>query len=642
MVPTRLAKVALLFLLVGVVSTPGQTDEPPQSGAQTAAHILDYVSLDYPGCVRDGTVVNAAEYREQQEFCAEALVAVRKLRPASDDLIRRVVLLGKAIEQKDSAQVVSAQAASLRAAILDRYRSSTAPVTLPDLDKAAALFGSRCSVCHGLEGRGDGPASRSLEPAPSSFLNQDRMDQRSVYSVFSVISLGVKGTAMAAFPDLSESDRWSLAFYVSSLRFSSGEMEQGRKAWEDESEHAFFHSLGQLTETPLSAWKGARRLVGAWLLRHPDKILAREITPLALSRLKLKQASEVYGAGDGHQALTLLISAYLEGYELEERRLAQLDGNLASQIEAKMLGLRELVRANKPVAEFRQSLDEVDFLLSQAQEELKNSVASPWATFAASFLLLLREGLEAVLVLAGLMAVLRKAGRGDALRYVHLGWIAACALGLLTWFLAGFLLKSSGASREVAEGFTALFAAVTLLYVGLWLHGKAQAGAWQRYLRDSIQSALSGGTLWALTSISFLAVYREVFELVLFYQAMWLAGQSGSSSAHTALLAGMACGVVALVAAGWSILRLSARLPLGIFFNLAGISLSLLAIVFLGNAVAAFQEAGWLSATRLPIFTNTFFGLRPTSESMLIQLPVTLGLAALLIWQQRKPAGGRT
>ena len=135
-------------------------------------------------------------------------------------------------------------------------------------------------------------------------------------------------------------------------------------------------------------------------------------------------------------------------------------------------------------------------------------------------MILLREGLEAVLVVAALAAFLRRSGQAQAMPYIHAGWLAALALGALTWFVATRLVEASGASREITEGVTGLVAAAMLLYVGYWLHDKSHAQAWQRYLMGRAQ-ALGTGAAWGLALTAFLAVYREVFETVLFYQALW-------------------------------------------------------------------------------------------------------------------------
>ena len=138
--------------------------------------------------------------------------------------------------------------------------------------------------------------------------------------------------------------------------------------------------------------------------------------------------------------------------------------------------------------------------------------------------ILLREGLEALLVVVAMMAFLKKAERTDVLPYVHAGWIVALAAGGLTWAVATYLVDLSGASREMTEGFSAIFAAVVLLGVGMWMHQKSLAGRWQAYVKQKLSSALNKRSAIMLFVLSFVTVYREVFETVLFYAALWSEG----------------------------------------------------------------------------------------------------------------------
>ena len=130
----------------------------------------------------------------------------------------------------------------------------------------------------------------------------------------------------------------------------------------------------------------------------------------------------------------------------------------------------------------------------------------------SAFVILVREGLEAILIVAAIVALLIKANRRDSLPWVHVGWIGALILGGLTWVLASYVINISGATREVTEGVTALIAAAILLYVGFWMHSKSYARQWQDYLARRLQGALSGRTMGALALVSFLAVYREAFR----------------------------------------------------------------------------------------------------------------------------------
>src|SRR5690606_2290498 len=128
----------------------------------------------------------------------------------------------------------------------------------------------------------------------------------------------------------------------------------------------------------------------------------------------------------------------------------------------------------------------IDTLLTEAEQVLAPGEADATAAFAGAFTILLREGLEALLIVIAMLAFLRKAGRTEAMPYVHAGWVGALVAGGATWAAATGLIGISGASRELTEGFAALFAAVVLVWVGIWMHGKSQAGAWQRYIEDRL------------------------------------------------------------------------------------------------------------------------------------------------------------
>ena len=172
-----------------------------------------------------------------------------------------------------------------------------------------------------------------------------------------------------------------------------------------------------------------------------------------------------------------------------------------------------------------------------------------------------------------------------------------------------------------------------LLYVGYWLHGKSQARAWANFIRDSVGGALGKKTLWAMAGVSFLAVYRELFELVLFYEALWV--QAGAEG-HAAVLGGIAAAAALLAAAGWGMFKYSLRLPLGPFFSAMSLLLALLAVVFAGQGVAALQEAGAVGASPLGSFAAPMLGVHPTLETLGAQL-LAVALVALGAWAARRP-----
>jgi high-affinity iron transporter len=224
-----------------------------------------------------------------------------------------------------------------------------------------------------------------------------------------------------------------------------------------------------------------------------------------------------------------------------------------------------------------------------------------------------------------MVALLVKAGRRDALSYVHAGWLAALVLGAATWLVASYVVSVSGARREVSEGVTALAAAAILLYVGYWMHGNAYAAHWRAFLDRRLGGpALSGRTAWALAAVCFLAVYREAFETVLLAQALWM--QAGASG-RPAALAGFATAAVALVGLGWLIVRGSLRLPLGPFFGAASVLLAVLAVALAGKGVAALQEAGMVPVSPIAVPALPLVGLYPSVQGAALQTALVLVIA---------------
>ncbi|HEX8262434.1 MAG TPA: FTR1 family protein, partial [Allosphingosinicella sp.] len=244
------------------------------------------------------------------------------------------------------------------------------------------------------------------------------------------------------------------------------------------------------------------------------------------------------------------------------------------------------------------------------------------SSFLGAFTILLREGLEALLIVVAMLAFLRKADRAEMVRPVHWGWIAALIAGVATWWAATHLVSISGASRELTEGFGSILAAVILLFVGIWMHGKAQADEWQRYIREKVGQALSRKSAWFLFLLAFIAVYREVFETILFFAALSAEGRLapllGGAAAAAALL-----GLIAVL-----MLRYSRKLPIAKFFTYSSALIAMLAVVLAGKGVAALQEAGMIGVTPLGSAPRVeILGLYPTVEGLLAQLAA---LAVLL------------
>jgi high-affinity iron transporter len=298
------------------------------------------------------------------------------------------------------------------------------------------------------------------------------------------------------------------------------------------------------------------------------------------------------------------------------------------------MGAYRAVVGKAQLNEAREMEKHLQTMLTDAQSSLSGASEDPLSTFLGAFTILLREGLEALLVVVAMVAFLKKADRKDVLPYVHAGWVAALAGGGVTWAVATYLVDLSGASREMTEGFSAIFAAVVLLGVGIWMHQKSMAGRWQAYVKQKLSSALNRRSAMMLFVLSFVTVYREVFETVLFYAALWTGGNGGY------MLAGLACGVVVLAGIAWVLLRSSARLPISQFFAASSALVALLAFVLIGKGVAALQKVGVFDITPVAMPQIDLLGIYPSLQTLVAQLVILVIIAASVAFNMRSQKPG--
>lgn len=611
--------------------------------AQTVWRLLDYIAVDYPAAIQDGKVVSASEYAEMTEFVASVRERMAELPPleATPRLLNAAEELQAAIRAKRSPEAVAAMAHGLASQLLRAYPVPLAPSAPPELAHAAALYQQECASCHGATGAGDGAAAASLDPAPIAFTDRTRARERSVFALYQVIEQGLEGTSMVSYAQLSAEDRWALSFYVGQLAYPEGLASKGKQLWNGADAAAAraaipdLAALTQMTPANLAARVGEddAAAITAYLRRQPEATaVAPAVAPtgsLAFARARLAEGVKAYARGEKGAARDLVLSAYLDGFEPVEVVLASRDAALMARIEAAMGRLRSSIGGSASLAEVQARVDEVDGLFDEAEATLSAESSSSVAAFVGALTILLREGLEALLIVIAMLAFLRKANRTEVLRYVHAGWVSALLAGGFTWFIATYLVSISGASRELTEGFAALFAAAVLLFVGIWMHGKSQAGAWQRYIREKLSHALTKRSAWFLFLLSFVVVYREVFETVLFFAALWSQGNG------TAILAGAGVAVVLLAAMAWAMLRYSRKLPITQFFKASALLISVLAVALAGKGIAALQEAGWLSVSVIQFPRIGILGIYPTLQGVATQVLV-LGVLAAGFWLNRR------
>jgi high-affinity iron transporter len=530
---------------------------------------------------------------------------------------------------------VQAISKKLGSALLAAYPVALAPAKLPDLDRGARLFNGTCAACHGTNGDAKTPMAAQLNPHPVAFVDRARADQRSPFALYQVIDQGIEGTAMASFSNLPAQDRWDLAYYVSRFAYPSSLGEEGKRIWSSDSSVRRsipdLSALSALTVKDLAARIGPDKAVAviAYLRTNPGAVTGSG-SPLTLARERLSESLAAYRAGDRDRAKSLALSAYLDGFEPVEGLLSARDSALLGRVESAMGALRSAIANGESVAQVQARVADLNAELDAVEVALAPAPDNTVSTFVGAMTILLREGLEALLIVVGMLAFLRKGERPDMVRPVHYGWVTALIAGIATWWAATSLISISGATRELTEGFGSVIAALVLLFVGIWMHGKGQADEWQRYIHNKMGHALSKGSVWFLFSLAFVAVYREIFETILFYAALSAEGGAG------AVVAGAAAGAILLAVIAVLMLRYSQRLPVGKFFTYSSALIAVLAVVLAGKGVAALQEAGLIGVAPLSQVPRiTILGLFPSVEVVAAQLAVVVALVLGFTWNRR-------
>ncbi len=614
--PSRL--IAWLLWPVLALGSAAALAEPVE-GAAKALQLLDYIGVDYPASVASGKVIDEAGYRGQLKSIdtLQGVIAGLPERPQRKALEDGVTALRQAIDAHQDSAGVARQARQLGAELALAYEVALAPLITPDPTRGAPLYAQHCSVCHGDTGAGDGPAGVGLEPAPSNLRDAARLDRLSLYDLYNTLGLGIEGTDMPSFADqLDERQRWDLATHIASFTADPA------KAASDKT-----FSLGDLArQTPaeveasqgpdaLSTFR-AQRAKPPQVKRGPGQLLDYTATTL-------DKSLAAYRDGDHEQAYDLSVAAYLEGFELVESSLDNVDSVVRKDTEKALMAYRQSLQDGLPLEQVQGKLDLAKAKLKECAGLLGGDGLSWSLSFISGLLILLREGLEAILVLAAILAFLRNTGQQAAVRSVNIGWGLALVAGFATWALAAYVIDVGGAQRELLEGCTALFACVMVLWLGVWMHDRRHAAAWQDYIKSSL---VGGGGRFGFALLAFFSVYRELFEVILFYETLWLqAGPAG----HQAVLAGGGTALVLLVGLAWIILRGSARLPLSLFFSINAALLCALSVVFAGHGVKALQEAGVFGTHPVPFFDFDWLGIHADLYSLSAQAAALLAIAVL-------------
>lgn len=365
----------------------------------------------------------------------------------------------------------------------------------------------------------------------------------------------------------------------------------------------------------------------------------------------LDQAYEAAAAGKGDEGATLVNNAYYQYYEklgFEKNVMNVISGDRVSQVEYQFKMTRKIMRDGGSDKEIKQHVDDLKNWLVEDAATLDGGASGNVNGFTKlvtssagqAFLILIREGLEALLVVAAVIAYLVKSGNKRFAKWIYLGVVAGLAGSGLVAVLFTFLFGGSGPVQEISEGVCALIATLMLLWTSNWMLNKSSVEAWNNYIRNKTEAAVAGaqskvesgqglglGMIASLAMLSFLAVFREGAETVIFYESIY----SMSQDAHGMWVGGLAAAAVLIVI--FLILRFtSVKIPIGPFFLVTSIVMAALVVIFAGGGIHALIEGDLIEGTYLSsVPTNDWIGLYPYVETITAQVIAAIAVVVLFV-----------
>ena len=282
----------------------------------------------------------------------------------------------------------------------------------------------------------------------------------------------------------------------------------------------------------------------------------------------------------------------------------------------------------------KQTIDEKD--INMKLDNFKQQIAllqgNTTYSFWDSALILLREGLEALLIMIGLIAFLKRSGQEAMQKWIYLGALGGITVSAVAAILMSTLFQSLtiGTSREMMEGYIGLSAAALMIGVGIWLHSKSSVISWNQYISKQMGNAISKQSVLAMAFISFLSVFREGAETIVFYAGI------APKMPTAEFVSGIVLAIIILVIIAFLLLRISGRIPVHRFFLVATVLIYVLAFKIIGVSLHTLQLTSVVSMTvvkGLPILNG--IGFYPTAETIIAQVILLVTIVITIVYKRR-------
>jgi high-affinity iron transporter len=351
-----------------------------------------------------------------------------------------------------------------------------------------------------------------------------------------------------------------------------------------------------------------------------------------------------YKRGEAQDAILDVQDTYFDRFEATgmENKIGSRDSAFKTTLENHFTRLVSLMKAGQSVDTLTAEANGLKTDLQSAVTMLGEGEETQWSLLLYSLMIIVREGLEALLIVAAIVAYMVKNNHQDKMPLIRQSVLVALAASVVTAIIFQMLFTNSGASRELLEGFTMLIAVVMLFSMSYWLLSKVEARHWKAWLEGKLSHSLTRGSLVGLWLTCFLAVYREGAETVLFYFA--LIGDAKDVAGHMAIGAGFVIGCVVLLVA-WLVMRYTVvKLPLKPFFMFTGSFMYLMAFVFAGKGVLELVEGKLFQPTLINGLPEIgWLGIYPYVETLVPQVLLLLAaVVALWVMRRRSHVPGET
>ena len=607
--PQTNKKVSIFFLLLcffiallPALSSAKTIPEAAVSKVKKVVMMMDILTKEYELAIKNGTVINAAEYEESRIFLEQSferyqtIIGYMPNSKNAEALKTKFTALRADIENKNDPREIKISTNAISSQLLKELgiEIQKTPPRAINLQNGQNIFKANCAQCHGLTGNGDGPLASHLEPAPA-VLSDPKItgnDHSTAYDNFQVISVGIANTAMVAWSEfLPEADLWDATYYIRTFSNKNVEL-------------PIIVASSQTAQKSVSAEQAVTDVISV-----------------------LDQSMKAFKSADLEQSAELAFDAYLI-FEGIEAGLVTKNKELGLRIESSFGRLRAEINRGAELNHVKKINQDIQNDLKEAQTVLEQKVGFA-GLFIQSFSIIVREGFEAILIVAALIAFLIKSKNNDKVKIIYQGVAVGIVASVITAYIIHEVLNISMAKQEILEGWIMLVAVAVLFWVSYWLLTKIETQKWQSYITGKMTQAITTGNVFALGMVAFLSVYREGFETVLFYKALYLYAGEVSDG----ILPGFLIGCLFLVVIFYLINKLGVRIPIKWFFGFTSVLLYFMAFTFMGKGLHELQEGGALSLTAANFAPEiSWLGMYPTWETFIGQALLLIIFVAGLIY----------